>query len=331
MKKNAVNWKNLLLGSKLFRVLSATLLLTLGVYFSFPERGLLATFPLCFLFSFGAFWLYSSLAFLSTGAFLIAFFYGMLSSFPAYPQFGVVAFLCALAGGLCAKGLRSLRGGKKLLFSLLFFFSLFMGMLLPLLYMGTPTAYLAAKDRATEFLKEKYPDQHFSQMVFYRENTKVGYLATVYYEYQGNWLSSQLFFGEEGVEDGFLTDYSLWMMEKYKSELIGILQNGSQAIMAESIGLLQNDQVQSYPGSYGVFQEAWIPWMHFSVGYRQEKPDRRDFALAVKESFDLLRQAEFDYGQITFYALDAGNVVYECCVTPETCPEEILALVRYAR
>ena len=35
--------------------------------------------------------------------------------------------------------------------------------------------------------------------------------------------------------------------------------------------------------------------------------------------------------QIKIYALDAGNVVYECTVTPETDPETVLSLVTYAK
>lgn len=327
MKK--LSLKKLLPEQKTMRFLLSTLLLTLGVYFAYPIHGLAATLPLCFVFFVFAY-LVSDLLWvhlLTAGG--IAFFYGLTTIFYDPFTFALFAVLSALAAAFAVKGAKKVFKEKKLLGLVSVLLSVALGILSPFVFSGTPMAYLEAKQDTAKYLAETYPEQSFEEVTLYYNLREKSYEAQVEYLFEGNDLTSTITFSEP-VRDGFLDDFVSWMQEKRKSVLIDVLKNGTEDVVINSAGLSEKTPDGVFHGSYGSIGTEMEPLFHFSATFRDEKPERREFADACRSVMATMKESGFDYGSVTFYALDAGNVIYECTVNPETDPELILSLVKYA-
>ncbi len=322
--------KRFLPEKKTTRLLLSTFFLTLGVYFAFPEMETVATFPFPFIFSLFAYLSFSSLPFSVGAGFAIALFYGKMAGLSVFLPF---AFYCGI-GSLCAAlfviGLKKVLV-KKYAFLALCVPFLAVGLVSPLWIVGTAPERYAAEESVKEYLEEKYPDQAFSDLVVYYDCERKGYSVTAYYEYNGNLLDSALFLEDGEIEDGFLDDFSGWMQEERKAELIAILKKGTNEIRVDSDELTEDPEEMTFRGSFGSVQEEMYPFMCFAVTFREEKPDQASFAAACKEAVEFLRQENFSYGEIRFEGLDAGRVALRCKVTPETLPEDIPALIRYQK
>ncbi len=327
MKK--VSW-NRIIKDKTVRLLISVFLITVGVWLALPERGLAAVFPLLFLFSFAARFFYFRSLSLSAIASLLAFCYSASVGFSSPVLFAVVSFFSALCGSLLNVSFQKIKEGKKVLVSVFFFLLIAFGILIPIFYAGTPAAYWQEKKRVLEYLESTYPDQEFSEVGFYFDPAADGYRVKVEYEYLGNTLESSLFFGEE-IEDGFFEDFSLHLQEERKSELIEILSEGEEKILIDSVVLKKSEENRVVFGSIEAPSKKIETQFSFSATYREEKPERREFAAAIRKTHALLSEKAFLYDKITFYAIDAGKIVYQCTVTPETDPEEILSLVTFAK
>ncbi len=329
MKKAVLTKACYLPEKKHIRLLLATFCLTLGVYFSFPERGFAATFPLMFLFSFVAGFFDCPILFFPLVGGAIALFYGVMASFSDPFSFAVVSALLALCGAFGARAILRLKAKRKIVMGLGFVLVLAIGTLLPLFFVGTPIAYRQEKQKAEEYLSEHYPDQTFGDMIFYYDFRQKKYCATVSYDNEGNTLTSSLRFGEH-VEDGFFSDYSRYVLMKRKTDLIEVFHQKEFSLITEEVELLV-DRDQPVPGHYGTVSETLYPFTHFSVTFRDEKPDREEFADACRLVLLALREGGVEFGKITFYGLDVGNVLYRCEVTGDMNPEEILSQVKYQR
>jgi len=310
--------------------LVATLLLTVGVYFAYPVHGLVATLPLCFVFALLAYFVSDRLSVHLVTTALIAFFYSLTTDFYDPFSFTLFCTLSALAGAFAARWIRAFSKGKKILLSFGIVGMIAVGILCPLLFSGTPAALLSAEKDADAYLSSTYPEQKFETVTVYYNFREQCYAAEVEYLFEGNVLSSPILFSEK-VQDGFLVDFVSWMQEKRKSVLIDVLKKSEEDPVVDSSGLAERTPDGVYTGSYGSLGTQMEPLFHFSATFREEKPDRRGFAEACKNVMATLKENGFDYGSFTFYALDAGNVVYECTVTPETDPELVLSLVKYAK
>ncbi len=324
-----ISLKKLLPRQKTVCYLLSTLFLTIGVYLAYPVHGIVATFPLCFLFSAFAYVVSPHLSVHLGSTAAIAFFYGLTTDF--YDPFSF-AFFCA-GGALCAalliRLIRSFSKGKKLLLSLGAVLLVAAGIALPIIFSGTPSAFLEARKDTEQYLSTTYPQQKFEEVTVYYNLRERCYAAEVEYLFEGNDLTSTILFSQK-MEDGFRDDFVSWMQEKRKSLLIDVVKKSSEDVLINSAGLAQMPKDGVFHGSYGVFGTEMEPLFHFSATFREEKPQRRDFADACRAVMATAEENNFDYGSITFYALDAGNVVYECTVTPETDPELVLSLVKYA-
>lgn len=315
---------------KTTRLLLSTLLLTVGVYLAFPERETVATLPLLFVFSVLAYLAKPSLLFQVGAGFAIALFYGKMGNLPVFIPFALFSAASALCGAL------AVIAGKKLLQKKYAYLALCIpvlaaGLLMPLLFTGTPSARASAEETVAAYLKEKYPDQVFSDLVVYYDCQEEGYSVSAFYDFRGNTLLSSLFLSEGEIEDGFLDDFCGWMQEERKSELIAILKEGEEAIQTDSEEVTGNSDEMVFHGSYGSIREEMYPLMNFSVTFREEKPDMESFSAACREAVTLLRGEDFSYGTVTFYGLDAGRVSLVCKVTPETMPEDVSGLIRYQK
>lgn len=313
---------------KELRLLAATLLVTLGVYVAFPERGLIATLPLLFIFAFAAFFVYPELHMISLLGGGIALLYGVMANLPASLLFGVFGAVSALCGALCARAIRKASSEKKLKAFILFLLPLLIGVLLPLFFAGSPVSYLRERDEALSYLEKNYPDQTFSRVVFYFDPSEKAYRATVYYDNEGNTLSSDLLFAST-VQDGYRKAYADYVLMKQKNELIRVFQEKDILVITDEAGLLL-ERSDPVPGTYGALSEKMLPLTHYTVTFREEKPERREFSEACAEALTALQEADVRFGKITFYGLDAGNVVYRCEVSFDTSADETLSFVTAA-
>jgi len=304
LQEECFNRKNL-------RILCSACVITAGVYLSFPEKGLLATLPLAVPFYLGAYFLFPNVPFCFLISFAMAWIYGTMGLLPHPVLFAAVCALSSFLAAVCGKGICTFRNGKKGIWIPVAVLCLAASCALPFFYLGTPFAHSDAKNKIEDYLQTHYPDQSFSQVSVHYLLLEKGYRALVSYDYQGNTLSSELFFGDE-VQDGFLKDFTDRMMEKRKNIMIEIFRKNGFSVITEVTGLYGYDSEQVLQGSYGTVDENIIPKMHFSVTFRQEKPDRKEFAEACSGVIQALWGERLDYGMITFYALDAGNVVSRC-------------------
>lgn len=307
------------------RLLLATLLLTVGVYLAFPERGLAATFPLLFVFAFAAGFCYPVLWFCSLAGGGIALLYGVMANFPVPALFAVFCLAESFLGAFSVRLIRRAIAEKKVKTVALFAFLLVISLILPLIFAGTPFAYLREREKALDYLQKNYPDQKFSRVVFYFNPSSRDYHATVYYDNEGNALSSDLIFGTT-VQDGYRKAYSDYVLIRHKSDLIRVFQEREFSVTTEE-GELLLERSDPVPGAYGTLSKEILPLTCYAVTFRDEKPERRDFAAACGEALRALQEEEIPFGRLTFFGLDAGKVIYRCEVTQETKPEETLSLV----
>ncbi len=304
----------------------ATLLITFGVYFSFPYRGIAATFPLMFLFSFLGAKVYPNFLFCSFASFGIGIFYGMMAALPDPFTFGFVTLIVSFCGAFCGKNLISSLGKKQWGKTFLCLFFTVLGIATPLFSAGLPTQFVAERQRAAEYLEKTYPDQTFDRMTFFYDLREKGYRANVEYRNGEGVLESELFFGRDEIRDGYFTDYATALLIKRKSELVRVFQKNEMNVITQEVEILPTkDGV--VPGAYGQIPEEMIALTHFSVTFREEKPERTEFAQACKEVVAALKEEKVTFGALTFYGLDAGNTVHRCQVTWDTDPESILSLV----
>ncbi|MBR4288761.1 MAG: hypothetical protein IKT50_04930 [Clostridia bacterium] len=322
--------KRFLPEKKTTRLLISTFLLTLGVYFAFPELETVATFPFPFVFSLFAFLVFPSFLFSVGVGFSVALFYGKMAGLSVFFPFAFYSAFSAFCAVFTIKGLKKVLE-KKYAFLVLCIPFLVLGLISPLWIVGTPSARSKAEESVKEHLEQKYPDQKFSDLVVYYDCKEEGYSATAYYEYNGNTLDSALFYKDGKIEDGFLDDFSGWMQEERKAELIAVLKKGTNEIRVDSDELTSDPESMTFRGSFGSVQAEMYPFMRFAVTFREEKPDRESFADACREAVGLLQEENFSYGEIRFEGLDAGRVALRCKVTPETTLEEIPSLIRYLK
>ncbi|MBR3837492.1 MAG: hypothetical protein IKJ74_05020 [Clostridia bacterium] len=328
MEKRKPFWKKWLPEKKSVQLLAATLLVTVGVWFNFPERGLPATFPLLFLFGFFGSVVYPRLWFAPVASFAIAFFYGSMANFPATGGFSLFSLTSGLCAALLAAALRNLKK-SRLKFSILFFLALIPGLLAPFFFTGSPASYVKERQVADAYLEENYPGQTFDSVIFYYDREEKAYRATVSYGNEGNTLTSSLIFGER-VEDGYRADYAEYVLRRHSSKLIEAFQAKELSVVTEANTLLYARD-EAIPGAYGTLSEEVLPKTAYFVTFREEKPQREAFRDAIAQALGALKEKEVVYGQITFYALDAGNVVYKCIATPDLEEDDILAQITYNR
>lgn len=312
-------------GAKLLRIILATLFLTVGVYLSFPLRGILAIFPVMFLFSALSYWIYPSLPFCLGAGSGIAFFYALMASFPGLFLFSLVSLILCVLGAFFARGLLKIRTAKKIVLIPVLILLLVLGFLIPFLYLSTPRAYLAAKERMEIYLSRQYPDQVFLESSLYYDLLKQGYRGEVSYSLEKNVLSSTLFFSEE-VEDSFRGDFGNHLLIRHKSDLIEALSACGENLITEEAGIAGEEP---FAGSYEEPAEEMLSRTQFSITFRKEKTKKEDFAASVSACVSLLKEKKFVFDTITFYGQDSGEVHLFCTVTSETDPEEVLSLVRY--
>ena len=306
-------------------LLLATLLLTVGIYLAYPARGLAATLPLLFLFAIAAVFLWQKPLWLSLLGGGVSLFYGLFTDLTDPFLFAVFSSVTILLAGGSVKGFCKGTKEKKKPFLLLAILCTLLGLVLPLFYTGSPMAYKMEEKEVNAYLAETYPDQEFHRITLYRNAREKGYEVRVTYPYESAELESSLFFGTQ-VKDGFLEDFSLRLQEKRKAELIPLLKEADFSPVVDASGIAEQNV---FHGSYGEVGEEMKPLFHFSLTFREELPARRDFAQACGKVHRLLKENGFDYKEMTFYALDAGNVVYACTLTPETQEENILSMVHY--
>ncbi|MBR7165973.1 MAG: hypothetical protein IKD18_06815 [Clostridia bacterium] len=328
MEKIKPFWKKWLPEKKSVRLLAATMLVTLGVWFNFPERGLPATFPLLFLFGFLGSLLYPALWFTPVASFAIAFFYGSMANFSEAGEFALFSLLSGLFSALLATALRNLKK-SRIKYSVLFFLALIPGLLAPFFFTGSPADYVSHHRFANTYLEENYPEQTFDSMIFYYDREEKAYRAAVSYDNEGNTLTSSLIFGET-VEDGYRADYAEYVLRRHSSKLIEAFQAKNLSVVTEADTLLF-EREEPLPGTYGTLSEEILPKTAYFVTFREEKPKREAFRDAIAQALSALKEKEVVYGEITFYALDAGNVIYRCVATPELEEDAILAQITYNR
>ncbi|MBQ3075053.1 MAG: hypothetical protein IJC26_03205 [Clostridia bacterium] len=321
--------KKLLPQQKTLRYLLSTLLLTVGVYLAYPIRGIVATFPLCFFFSVIAYFFTDRLWIHLTTAGGIAFFYSMMTDFYDPFSFALYVVASALLAAFALRLLRAFPKKKKLLIFLGLVLLIAVSALLSTVFCGSPSSFRKAEKDTADYLSYTYPEQKFEEVTVYYNLRNRCYAAEVDYLFEGNMLTSTVLFTED-VRDGFLDDFVSWMQEKRKSLLIDVVKTGTEDVVITSSGLTEKTSDGVFHGSYGSLGAEMEPLFHFTATFREEKPERRGFAEACKNVMSVLKENGFDYGSITFYALDAGNVVYQCTITPETDPELVLSLVKYA-
>ena len=314
--------------SRSAKILIATVFVTLGVYFSFPEKGLVATLPVMFFFSFVA-WLALPEIWFSLAGGGVALFYGVTASLVDPALFAFISLIGALCGILCARFLYRFFGGSRWKNAALFLLCLAFGASLPLFYTGSPAAFERERERALTYLETTYPEQEFTDMVFRYDRQEKAYRATVSYPNGENTLKSDLVF-KDPVEDGYLADYGEYVLIRHKAAVIEAFLDKDLSVITDEGSLLIGPG-EPVPGRYGELDESILPLTHFCVTFREEKPDRMDFADSIAEALNALSEKDVTFGKITFYALDAGNVVYRCDVLPDTPTDRILSLITYNR
>lgn len=321
--------KKKILKGKYTPLLFATFLMTLGVYFSFPERGFLATLPVMLLFSFFASSLFPKIWFSLLAGGGIALFYGVMAYLDGPVFFFAVSTVLSLCGFSLARCIFSLKKGKKGLKIALIALSLAVGILLPMFYLGTPVAFWQQKEKVENYLATTYPDQTFSRITMYFDRKEDGYQVRVAYPNGENTLTSNLFFNQK-VEDGFFDDYSAYLLTRRKADLIEAFYSADLSVITEE-GQVLLTQLFPIPGSYGVLDERLLPQMTFSVTFREEMPDRKDFAAACSTALTALQERGIVFDEITFFALDGGRVALRLPVRYDTDPATTLTQVQSVR
>ena len=306
----------------------ATILLTVGVYLFFPERGMLGTFPLLFLFSAAAYCIYPKFWQCVSICALASFLYGGMGKTPQLALFVLCSSLQTVFAAAFIKLGKKWLCEKKVKQGICCGLFLFAAILLPLFHSGTPFAYQKAYSRAETYLKETYPRQEFKDLILFYDPVEKCYRADVSYQNGEGVLHSQLMFTSDQVQDGFRQDYAIWMMDMYKAELIAQINSQSpHPVVLDSLGFTEEGQkFSSYSGSFGSLSEEMIPFMHYSATFRKEHSTRKSFIEDVKEMLAFLKEKEVLFGEITFYGQVQDTKVYACRVTPTTDAEEILYL-----
>ncbi len=312
-------------GNQSLRLCLATLCVTVGVYVSFPEMGFVATLPLLPLISLLTYFFFSKVWFIALLAAAISLFYGATANLPDPGSFCLVSLLASLLGALTGKMI--CLGSRKKWFYLIALFALAVSVVPTFFYAGTPGTYLTARKEAEDFLAHRYPEQEFSQIRFHWDVRACHHRALLYYDYEGNTLTSEVFFEAEGVKDGFFHDYTQWMMEKRKSQFIALFQEKGHSVITQVETLSEPEEGATYPGYYGSAGEEWLKTMRFSITFREEKPDRREFAEACSKVLSDLQEKELVFDRVTFYALDAGKVCYRCQLSFDSDPQSALSEV----
>lgn len=298
-----------------------------GVVLSCPSSALAATLPLGFCFFLAASlvsrgWIFQAVL---AAVLSLAYAFGMGVASPfIFAGEALLSVLTALSLAACLRACK--RSGKKALWipaAVL----LLLGAALPLVLYGTPAEYLAARTGARRYLETRYPDQVFTRVDGYRDPALNVWHCDCSYTYEGNSLSSVILFGEN-TKDGFLEDRVAFAQEPRRSALIEALRDGEEGVLVEPDGFSQaladRDVI---PGVYGEEDAALNEEMRFSVTFRREKTQKREFALAIREVTELLREKNLSYDALRFVAVSAGEPVYECTVTPDIAPEELLDLI----
>ena len=298
-----------------------------GVVLGSPASGLAATLPVSFCLFLAAAWVRRGAIFSAVLTAVLSLAYGFGLGIASPFVFAGASVLSVLAAAGAVALVRLARRRKK---ALLFLPALVLtagGILLPFLTCGTPSGYLAAGQDTRDYLAKRYPDQTFTRVVTYRDPAAKAWHADVSYTYEGNALTSVVLFGDT-VTDGFLADRMAFSQETRRSTLIEALRTGEESILVEPDGfsgdLTARDVV---PGVYGAYDQALEGEMCFSLTFRKEKTQKRDFALAIRDAMAILKDAGIDYHRIRFVALSAGEPVYECSVAPDTPQEELLDLI----
>ncbi|MBR2634651.1 MAG: hypothetical protein IKD31_03625 [Clostridia bacterium] len=289
--------------------------------------GQLATYPVLFVSALIAYFVFPRLWVGAALGGVIAYLYGVMAGLPDVRSFFAVSLIGSLLGSLTAHFLLSAIRRKKLWRGAVAVLALLCGILLPILYLGTPWQYAQKRQEARDYLAKTHPDQSFEEMRFHYDYRKREYRALLLYDYDGNRLSSECFFGEDGIRDGYLDDSVEWMLISRKTVFVELFREKEFSVVVDEVGLSEYEKDAVYHGTYGTMNEDLISKMHFSVTFRREKPERRFFAEACAEVLTALRENEIDFGRITFYALDAGDIVYRCIASSDTPTEELLSLV----
>lgn len=330
MTPNLKAVKKLLPENETVALLLSTLLITVGVYFAFPERETLATLPLMYLFALGAFLFKPSFVFQTGATFAVALFYGKMGNLSFFLLYAAFCAVSALAAALTVWSVRRLMR-KKYVYLAVALPLVALGILLPVLFAGTPASRGEAEEKVADYLKTKYPDQEFQELLVYFDPEERGYTVTAFYDFKGNLMDSPLFLRDGEVRDGFLDAFCGWMQEERKSVLISVLKKSGESFYTDAEPITTDTEDMVFRGSYGSIREETYPLMNFTVTFREEKPDRETFSEACREAVILLREAGFSYGTVTFRGLDAGRVALVCRVTPQTLPEDVSGLCRYEK
>ena len=294
-----------------------------GVAASCPASGFWATLPVGFLlFNLSALLCRSAL-FPPLFAVLAALVYGFGVQTASPLLFALAVLLSALAAEGIALCVKKTAGKKRLL---LLVAPTLLGVLLPMLFYGTPVSYHNALRDARAYLARRYPDQAFEQVKGSRD-PGAAWRCECTYLYEGNPCTSVILFGKT-VDDGFLRDRMEKAQETCRSRLIEALRDSEEGVLVEPAGvseaLLERDVV---PGVIGSYDPALEGEMDFTLTFRREKTQKRAVALSVKYVTELLREKGLTYHTLRFVAVSAGEPVYACTVTPSTAPEELMDLV----
>ncbi len=329
MKQALLSLKAFFEKNKALRLLLATFFASLGVWASNPTHGVIASVPLQALCSALAMLICGRFALVVGIGLVLALFYASAIDLADPASFTLSCAVGAITGAVLPRLLyRILKDKKKILIPLVPV-CLAAAIAAPLFFFGTPAAQNRAKDEAEAYLAKTYPDQLFSSVTVYRDRRENAWQAEVRFEHEGNTLSAPLTFGENGVKDGFRDLYAIWMLDVRKAQMIQALEEPPHALVFDSIGLTEEGKRLSvYPGTFGHLSEEMIPYMHFHATFREEKTNRRVFATAIEETLSAWKSLGLAFGQITFFAQDAGEEIYSCTVTPATDTEEILSLIQ---
>ena len=216
------------------RVLLATLILTLGVYFAFPPFGITACFPIPFFCGALSFLVFDRIAFAAVAG-PIAFFYGMMMGYPSPLLFAAALLGAGLCGAVFGKAvffLREKKGGSRALWGLIP--ALVIGLCIPLLFAGDPFRYASQRARVEEYLESIYPEQHFDKVQLFYDPTLTAYRASVHYSSGEGELESELIFAED-VLDGYYEDYAEFVLLKSKTDLIEAFRASDVSCIVEGV------------------------------------------------------------------------------------------------
>ncbi|MBP5288685.1 MAG: hypothetical protein J6Z79_02285 [Clostridia bacterium] len=301
-------------------------LLFLGAAAGCPVSGMVAVFPVSFCLFVAAFFLKGNLLFQGVLTAVFSLGCGFARGVSAPFVYGGAMLLLALAAAGLVACLKRVK--QKKLFWIFALLAALPGVILPLFLYGTPGAYLAAGARARAYLADRYPDQEFTAAESYRDPVLGVWHCDCSYLNEDNVLTSVILFGDT-VEDGFLADRMAFSQEVRRSALIEALRDGKEEILTEPDGFSEElASREVVPGVYGKYDQTLEKEMRFSLTFRREKAQKQAFALAIRDTMDLLREKDLSYDALRFTAISAGAPVYECTVTGETAPEELMDLIR---